>query len=75
MGYAVANTSRIGQGFPDAVVSQHGVNLLVEWKKDAAQKLTKAQVRFFGAWRGPIIAAITADEVHAEMQRLIGLQK
>lgn len=67
MGYSVHNTSRLGQGFPDAIVANSRINVLVEWKKDAKQRLTLDEEKFHGKWKGPRIVAITAEEVHAFM--------
>lgn len=56
LGCSVADTSRLGQGFPDAVVSRHGITALVEIKDGSkppsARKLTPAEEQFRANWQG-----------------------
>ena len=56
IGASVADTSRVGHGFPDIVVGFRGRNWLIEIKdgtaKPSAQKLTVAQVEFKATWMG-----------------------
>lgn len=56
MGYSVAITSNLGNGFPDIVVGKYGVNVLVEIKDGAKspsrRKLTEDEQRFHDTWRG-----------------------
>lgn len=67
MGYSVWVTSALGQGAPDAVVGKPDYNLLVEWKASEKHKLTPAEVTFHAIWKGPLLIAWTAEQVHAAM--------
>lgn len=67
MGYSVWVTSALGHGAPDAVVSKPGHNLLVEWKASAKHKLSPDEVKFHATWKGPLLIAWTAEQVHALM--------
>lgn len=66
VGASVAITSAVGGGFPDLVVGYRGRNFLIEIKDGekvpSARRLTGAQERFVGAWRGEWSKADTADE-------------
>lgn len=70
MGYAVALTSSLGKGMVDFIVGGRGVNLLVELKIDGKAKLTPHEHDFHQKWKGPILIATSADQIHAEMLRL-----
>lgn len=56
IGASVADTSAVGQGFPDIVVGMRGRNWLIEIKDGAKsaseRKLTQAQLEFKATWRG-----------------------
>lgn len=76
MGYSVSVTSELGRGRQDVIVGsggRSGVNLLVEWKLHEKSKLTRAEQKFHDSWKGPLIVAKTATDVHTEMQRLLAL--
>lgn len=62
VGFTVADTSRVGDDFPDLVVSSTGRNVLVEVKASDG-KLTEGQSDFARAWRGPVIVARSAEDV------------
>ncbi len=56
IGASVADTSAVGDGFPDLVVGFRGRNFVVEVKDGkkppSARKLTEAQEAFLMGWRG-----------------------
>lgn len=56
MGWSVAHTHTLGQGFPDLVVGFAGRNYLVEIKDGSkppsARRLTADEEKFQAAWRG-----------------------
>lgn len=60
----------LGEGKQDLIVGAPYVNLLVELKKDKKQKLTDAELRFRETWKGPLMSAVTAAEIHEYMGRL-----
>lgn len=72
-GFSVADTSRLGDNFPDLVIGKHGIDAKVECKtrdrrkngvKTAAQLLSEGQREFKDAWRGaPVIVAYSLDDV------------
>jgi Holliday junction resolvase len=57
-GATVQSLAAVGKGVPDLLVSFKGVNLLMEVKdgnkSPSRQKLTEDQIKFHGAWQGPI---------------------
>lgn len=65
-GATVTDTSAVGQGFPDLVVGYKKKNLLVEVKDGSkppsARKLTPAQVKFHGEWRGTVHIVETVEQ-------------
>lgn len=69
MGFSVADTSRLGENFPDLVVGKHGLDLKVEVKspkgrKTATERLSEGQSTFATTWKGsPTIAAYTSQDV------------
>jgi len=56
IGASVVSLADIGGGCPDLLVGYRGVNLLLEVKDGnkppSARKLTQAEQKFFGDWRG-----------------------
>lgn len=62
LGFSVADTSRLGMGFPDLVVGNGTVNLLVEIKMPR-KNLTLDEKAFFETWRGPILVAFCIEDV------------
>src|SRR5271154_327774 len=75
-GFAVADTSMVGDGFGDAVISKHGVNAILELKtprglKTALQRRSPSQIQFHSTWKGPIITAYTVSEVIHEFNMLL----
>lgn len=69
LGYSVADTSRLGSGFPDLVVAKAGRTVLVEVKDGAKppskRKLTKDEQTFADAWRGEYRVVESVDDVLA----------
>jgi len=67
MGCSVADTSRLGEGFPDLVVGCSGVNLLIEVKDGdkppSARKLTESEEKFMNGWLGQYTIIETEDQV------------
>jgi hypothetical protein len=57
-GASVQSLASVGKGVPDLLVSFNGVNLLMEVKDGnkpkSAQKLTEDQIKWHGAWQGPV---------------------
>jgi hypothetical protein len=66
-GCSVADTSQLGNGFPDMVVGLCGINVLVEVKdgdkSPSKQKLTEDEFKFFQNWRGWV--AVVRDDKDA----------
>lgn len=72
-GFSVADTSRVGDGFPDVVIGAFGYTALVEIKppitakntrRTAADKLGQAQRTFRDEWKGsPVIVACCVQDV------------
>lgn len=56
VGASVTTTHQAGEGFPDLAVGFRGATFLLEVKDGSkppsGQKLTEAQVRWHGQWRG-----------------------
>ena len=54
LGCSVFDTSSVGRGFPDLVVSRKGATALVEIKADIKSKFTPAQQAFLLNWQGTV---------------------
>jgi hypothetical protein len=67
LGFSVAVTSTVGDGFPDLVVGRRGYNLLIEIKDGdkppSERRLTPAQDDFHRDWRGTIHIVESIDDV------------
>ena len=70
LGCSVADTSAVGNGFPDLVIGVYAgrrINLMVEvkdGKKSASRrKLTEDQVEFHKGWRGQIAIVETVQDL------------
>ena len=67
LGYTVADTASLGNGFPDLVVRNETDILLVEVKDPekpaSARKLTRDECAFMRAWSPFAIVAHNTDEV------------
>lgn len=64
-GWSVAITSKVGDGFPDLVVANHGDDTLVEVKYKKGN-LRKKQIDFIKNWRGKPVAIIRSVEEAVE---------
>jgi hypothetical protein len=57
-GASVQSLAAVGKGVPDLLVAYKGVNLLMEVKDGSkpksAQRLTEDQIKWHGAWQGPV---------------------
>ena len=53
LGCSVFDTSSVGRGFPDLVVSK-GATALVEVKRDETAPYTKSQLEFLKNWQGTV---------------------
>ena len=66
VGASVADTSRVGGGFPDLVVGMRGQSFLLEVKDGrkppSARKLTPEQERFAAEWGGHWVCVTSVDE-------------
>lgn len=67
MGCSVADTSAVGDGFPDLVVGKFGITVLVEVKNPrkipSKRRLTPDQKDFHDEWNGSITIVETLDDV------------
>jgi Holliday junction resolvase len=75
-GFSVADTSRVGGGFPDLAIARNGVCVLVEIKtprglKTALERRLKSQVDFARSWKGPLITAYTSTQIIYDFSMLI----
>jgi hypothetical protein len=56
MGFSVADTSRLGDGFPDCVIARNGLTAMVEikdgTKPPSERELTPKEIIFRDKWRG-----------------------
>lgn len=66
MGFSVADTSRLGGGFPDTVISKHGRTALVEIKDGkkvpSARQLTADEIKFRNEWKGRYEVVESVDD-------------
>jgi len=67
LGFSVAHTHMIGEGFPDIVVGRSGVNTLVEIKDGnkvkSKRQLTPDEKEFHEKWKGNIIIVESVEDV------------
>jgi hypothetical protein len=76
IGFSVADTSDLGDDFPDMLIGAHGFDRLVEIKSDKkthhqAAELSDGQQRFRRDWRGaPVIIAHDVNEIVSEFNRM-----
>ena len=68
-GFSVADTSRLGGGFPDCVISRAKKTALVEIKDGkkppSARDLTPQEREFAKTWRGQYFVVLSLDDVEA----------
>lgn len=73
-GASVQSLAALGKGVPDLLVAIRGVNLLMEIKDGnkpkSAQKLTDDQLKWHGAWQGPV-CVVDSPEAALRMIRVI----
>lgn len=70
LGFSVAVTSDVGNGFGDIVCGVRGRNLILEVKQPGQQKsLTPAEALFHSEWRGQVDVVTTLDEALAVVER------
>lgn len=62
LGFSVADTARLGNGFPDLVVGNGVINLLVEVKMPR-KNLTPDEKAFLETWKGPAMIAYGIEDV------------
>ena len=66
-GFSVADTSRLGGGFPDCVIAKSGRTAVIEIKDGklppSARKLTEAEERFRSDWLGRYEVVESLDDV------------
>ena len=67
LGWKVAHTHTVGNGFPDIVCSRHGTTILVEIKDGSkpisARKLTVKEQAFHAEWQGALHIIETVQDV------------
>jgi hypothetical protein len=67
LGFSVADTSRLGQGFPDCVIARSSKTALCEIKDGkkikSARALTEAQKKFWEEWRGLYLIVERPEDV------------
>lgn len=65
-GFSVADTSQLGNGFPDMVVGWLSANLLVEVKDGSKplsrRRLSEEEQAFHDRWLGPILVVETETQ-------------
>lgn len=69
-GCSVADTSRLGDDFPDMVVGGWGQTVLIEVKRDAKAKLTDGQFKFFHKWKGWTAVVRSIDDVQSIVKQM-----
>ena len=67
LGLSVADTSRLGGGFPDLAIGWSGVTALVEVKDGkkvpSRRKLTEDEAEFSKTWKGGVHLVESLDDV------------
>ncbi len=67
LGFSVAITSMVGNGFPDLIVSNYAHTLLVELKDGSkppsARALTSDEQKFHDTWKGNLIVAESLTDI------------
>ena len=70
---SVFDASHAGDGFPDLVIGYRGHTFLCEVKNpekcESARRLTPAQVKFHGAWKGHVMVADSACHIAAQIAK------
>ena len=67
LGFAVADTSKMGGGFPDAIISKANKTALTEfkyWKNiPSKRRLNDLQQKFRAAWKGTYLVVESLNDV------------
>ena len=67
LGYSVALTHTLGQGFPDIVVGKYGLSFIIEIKDGSkpksARRLTEPEEKFRNGWLGNYDIIDSVDDV------------
>ena len=72
-GWSVTDTSSMGGGFPDIVISQQGLSIFVEIK-GVDPRLTQKEFEFHRDWRGgPLIIVDSAVEALSQCTMILML--
>ena len=77
MGFAVADTAKQGEGYPDLTISRDHVTALVEIKRDKKAELTPDQTVFHQGWKGHIFVVTSVEDavnVNLHMRREAALR-
>ncbi|HID21073.1 MAG TPA: hypothetical protein EYP14_01550 [Planctomycetaceae bacterium] len=69
LGFAVFDTARLGNGYPDLHVSLGGFAVLVEVKSPGG-RFTPAEADFAQGWQGPLLIARTVREAVSGFYKL-----
>ena len=62
VGASVVSLASVGNGCPDVLCAYHGVNYLLEIKRDEKATLTDDQKIFHSRWNTPISVVITVED-------------
>lgn len=62
LGYSVALTFRVGNGFPDLVAGKRGRDWKIECKSGPKATYTDDQIRFMDEWKGASIVRLDSVE-------------
>lgn len=79
LGYTVADTHEVGEGFGDIVVGAQGLNFVFEikdpsslrWVKNQGRKLQGKEKTFHAEWKGQITVIESAAEAAALIERTL----
>lgn len=79
LGCTVADTSKLGSGFPDLVIGKHGINVLVEVKDGdkppSRRRLTEDEQAFANNWKGWVETVTNIRDVVKLVRRLCRTQR
>jgi len=62
MGFHVVDTSRMGKGFPDLLISRSLITAAIEIKRDKKAKLTDDQMEFHRSFKGHIFVVTDHED-------------
>ena len=63
-GYGVIDLASVGDDVPDLLVASLTTMALVELKESVDSLITVAQIMFIAQWKGNVMIALSADDVH-----------